>query len=229
MTPKAKPDPRSPETELAAAEAQLAADRADLDAALAALKREMAPGALARRAGSSLKERLLPSHLLSAMRPAVAASTAAASAAVKPDDAPASPRPTPRHAPFSARNPRLEQEIPMAEPTNPLLAAGFRAMRDNPLIASAVIAAAGAALAHALPQRDGETKAFQNARRFASDKTGSFFRDEALTLGLSLATSLAGALLTAPAVAAAAASATEPAAPQPAAQSGPKSGTTRAA
>lgn len=233
---KAMSDTRAPEDELAAAEAQLAADRAALDTALAALKQEMTPGALARRAGASLKERLLPSHLLSAMRPAATAAASAAgavagaaSAALKPDDAPAAPRPAPRRAPLSARPPQPEPEAPMAEPENPLLAAGFRAVRDHPLLASAVIAAAGAALAHTLPQRDSETRALQDARRFASDKTGTFFKEEALSLGLTLATSLVGALLTAPAVAAAASGATEPAQPQTGPQSGPQSGATRAA
>jgi hypothetical protein len=184
-------DTGSPEAELAEAEARLAADRAALDAALDALRREMRPGALVHRVGARLKERLLPSHLLGAMGSAAPAAASPA-AAMRARPAPAA------------------GETAMA-PDNRILAAGFRAIRDHPLISGALIAATGAALARAIPQRDAETRALQGAGGLAAEQAGSFLRDEALTLGLSLATSLAAALVTAPAgTAATAPNSTEP-------------------
>lgn len=176
----ARPDTGSPEAELAAVEARLAADRAALDAALDALRREMRPGALVHRVGARLKERLLPSHLLGAM-----GSAAPAAARADPVVTRVHPQPAGEEAGMQS--------------DNRILAAGFRAVRDHPLISGALIAATGAALARAIPQRDQETRALLGARDLAAEQAGSFLRDEALTLGLSLATSLAAALMTAPA------------------------------
>lgn len=172
-------DKLTPEARVAALEAELAAERAALTENLATLRDRLRPAALARSAGQALKDRILPSRAPAAPR--------RAPVSVAPVGAP--PRPAPSQGGATAAAPGPVPEHATA-PQGGLGATALRVLQDRPLIGMALLAAAGAAVGAALPQRDRETAVLRDAKALATGEARHFLLDEALTLALSLAGSL---------------------------------------